>query len=243
MELRQAAIIPQTPAAPTISTSPASPAGQARDPVTTRPSKGKKPAGHIPRQTTAPASALKIASAAPKKPAKTQAVRAFQEASGPSQYTFVYIPCRRHLCHHEVRQMLAVLKIPQSRVLDVQFPAKGTVALLVHTAFHDELVEKLKVDGVNPRQSFDPLAAEIVGNTEHANKPAAERALLAKSIFANRMLRSCARMPRPLGYSVARFFASLVHVIGVFIFVVPHKRTTGRPTMPNTATARSPYNK
>ncbi|KAI9321801.1 hypothetical protein BX666DRAFT_1874966 [Dichotomocladium elegans] len=70
MELRQAAIIPQKTAAPTISASPTGPARQARDPVTTRPSKGKKPAGPISRQTAAPASALKIASAAPKTAAR-----------------------------------------------------------------------------------------------------------------------------------------------------------------------------
>ncbi|KAL1932253.1 hypothetical protein VTP01DRAFT_9309 [Rhizomucor pusillus] len=72
-----------------------------------------------------------VPSARRRLPTKTQVVRALQDAAAsPSGYEFVYLPCRHHLKFQDVMKMLSTLKVQKSRVLDVQFPAKDTVALL-----------------------------------------------------------------------------------------------------------------
>lgn len=102
--------------------------------------------------------------------------------------------------------MLRSLKIQQSCVLDVQFPAKNRLALLVHKDFHDDLVSQLKAQGLSPLMNFDPLAADAVGDKKYANDPVADREKVAKKLFAERMMITCLRLPRSIGYSVAHAF-------------------------------------
>ncbi|KAF7720456.1 hypothetical protein EC973_008472, partial [Apophysomyces ossiformis] len=106
--------------------------------------------------------------------------RTLSPATGPSSYTFVYLACRRHLRHSEVRNFLGVLKVPQSRIIDVQFPARGTVALLVHADFKSELVSLLTENKVPVKPVFDPTNADILGDPKIASCTAAERKQIAQ---------------------------------------------------------------
>ncbi|KAG0177653.1 hypothetical protein DFQ28_004172, partial [Apophysomyces sp. BC1034] len=88
---------------------------------------------------------------------KERVVRTLQESLGQSEYSFIYLPCRHHLKHSNVRSMLRTLKISQARILDVQFPARGIVALLVYKQFREDLNQQLFKEGIKPILNFNPL--------------------------------------------------------------------------------------
>ncbi|KAG0162554.1 hypothetical protein DFQ29_003971, partial [Apophysomyces sp. BC1021] len=56
-----------------------------------------------------------------KKPTPTLASvqRTLTDSPGPSQYAFVYLPCRHHLRHSAMRKFLGVLKVPQAQIIDI----------------------------------------------------------------------------------------------------------------------------
>ena len=143
-------------------------------------------------------------------PSTTKAVtiRTLQESNGPSTFDFVYVPCRHHLRYHDVRKMLSTLKIQQSRVLDIYFPAKGTVALLIHSGFKDELVSKLKAESIIPRTTFDPISHTVIGDIKFANDSQEDRQQRAQQLFAQRIERTSLHLPATIGISIARFFSS-----------------------------------
>lgn len=142
-------------------------------------------------------------------PTKIQVVRTLQDAAAsPSGYDFVYLPCRHHLKFQDVRKMLSTLKVQQSRVLDIQFPAKGTVALLVHSAFKAELLSKLAAEGIKERTDFDPLSPTVLADPKYAKDTPATRTTTVRRLFAERMKRTCLRLPSHIGASVARYFAT-----------------------------------
>ncbi|KAL1927689.1 hypothetical protein VTP01DRAFT_3510 [Rhizomucor pusillus] len=141
-------------------------------------------------------------------PTKTQVVRALQDAAAsPSGYEFVYLPCRHHLKFQDVRKMLSSLKVQQSRVLDVQFPAKDTVALLAHSAFKAELVAKLAAEGVQECGAFDPLSPVVLADPKFTNETT-----IVRRLFTERMRRTCVRLPRHIGARVARHFGTAHHL-------------------------------
>ncbi|KAI9003058.1 hypothetical protein CLU79DRAFT_892656 [Phycomyces nitens] len=65
--------------------------------------------------------------------------RMFVLPSGPTGYKYVYIPRSRRLTHREVRQSLKTLGVESSRLLDITFPARGVVGILVHSNDFDPL--------------------------------------------------------------------------------------------------------
>ncbi|KAI7862413.1 hypothetical protein BDF14DRAFT_1999150 [Spinellus fusiger] len=123
---------------------------------------------------------------------KAQAVRALQEPTGPSVYKFVYVPCCQYLKYGQVRKMLGSLKIQQSRIIDIHFPARGTVALLVHSSYKKELEEHLKKLKISPVKDFNPVT----------------KAAKAQELFDQRVSNTCLRSPTHLGYSIACHFGS-----------------------------------
>ncbi|KAG0162585.1 hypothetical protein DFQ29_003891, partial [Apophysomyces sp. BC1021] len=122
--------------------------------------------------------------------------------------------------------------IPQSRVIDVQFPAKGTVALLVHSEFYQEITESLESHGISAKKEFNPFAANIIGDQQHANKTIAEREQLARSIFAERQVRTCLRLPPHLGHSIMRFFTTTTSSLQVPASTFTHYMEKRKGTAP-----------
>ncbi|ORZ02740.1 hypothetical protein BCR43DRAFT_509880 [Syncephalastrum racemosum] len=98
------------------------------------------------------------------RPSKAQAIRALQESAGPSKYTYVYLNSARHLRFREVRDMLRAVKVPTSRIIDISFPARGTIALLVHLAYTPSLKKLMRQEGVKTADDFNPLDAKVVGD-------------------------------------------------------------------------------
>ncbi|KAL0088867.1 hypothetical protein J3Q64DRAFT_1731964 [Phycomyces blakesleeanus] len=137
-----------------------------------------------PSPTTFLAAAKKAMGKRPNQPKLTtaQATRALQPESEPSVYAFVYLPCCHHLKYSQVRKLLKTFKIQQSRVLDIAFPKRGTLSLLMHNDFKDKITQLFADIGVSDHQQ------------------------LAYKLHCQRLLALCLRLPAPLGKSVMRHF-------------------------------------
>ncbi|ORY89850.1 hypothetical protein BCR43DRAFT_421993, partial [Syncephalastrum racemosum] len=132
--------------------------------------------------------------------------RLFSPPSGPQGYSFVYLHRSHRLSHSEVRKAMRDLDVDQSLIIDVNFPVKGVVGLLVHDAFTPELRERLRLAKI-PLQDFDPLDPSHVTAPEFTSQSHAEKIARARELYQGRMLAACLRMPKAhLGLAVLQFF-------------------------------------
>ncbi|KAL0081756.1 hypothetical protein J3Q64DRAFT_1837703 [Phycomyces blakesleeanus] len=60
---------------------------------------------------------------------RVQGQQLLQKPTNPSEYEFVYLLAKRYVKYQEMRKIFSSFKIPTSHILDIQFPARGTVAL------------------------------------------------------------------------------------------------------------------
>ena len=68
-------------------------------------------------------------------------------------YTMVYMPSPRRTQHGEVRRALALLGVPQARIIDVHFPVREIIGLLIHRSFDVELRSLLRQAKINRKLS------------------------------------------------------------------------------------------
>ena len=94
-------------------------------------------------------SARKIASAA----------RAFSQPdpSAATGFQYIYLTRKRKFTRTEIRGNLRRLGVDPSRILDISFPARSCVALLVHNQYAPDLCKILDSAKVVPIKDFDPL--------------------------------------------------------------------------------------
>ena len=122
-------------------------------------------------------------------------------------YTMVYMPSPRRTQHGEVRRALALLGVPQACIIDIHFPVRGIIGLLIHRSFDVELRSLLRQAKINPKDDFNPVAANTVTQTEHAEKTEEERVEQARTYYRQHMLRACLRMPKVhLGWAILRHY-------------------------------------
>ncbi|KAI9249249.1 hypothetical protein BDA99DRAFT_408134, partial [Phascolomyces articulosus] len=51
------------------------------------------------------------------------------------RFQYVLIPCRKRLLRSEIRQYLRSLTINPNRIIDISYPARNILGLLVHTKY------------------------------------------------------------------------------------------------------------
>ncbi|KAI7897992.1 uncharacterized protein BX663DRAFT_556190, partial [Cokeromyces recurvatus] len=84
-------------------------------------------------------------------------VRGFNEVSGPSGYTTVYINRSRRFTKTEVRRNLRLLGAEPRRIVDVSFPARNIIGLLIHRGFEEAFEGLLAKAKIATIKDFDPL--------------------------------------------------------------------------------------
>lgn len=136
------------------------------------------------------------------------ATRGFQEQSGETGYTFVYLRSPHRMPHSEVRKRLRVLGVSQARILDIHFPSKGTVGLLIHRSYEAELHECLKKHDITCKD-YNPIDSSALDDPKHANLSQIDKEQLARDIHQRRIMRTCLFMPQKhVGMSILRYFSS-----------------------------------
>ncbi|KAI9309944.1 hypothetical protein BX666DRAFT_2100209 [Dichotomocladium elegans] len=117
-------------------------------------------------------------------------VRGFNETSGPVGYTTVYINRSRRFTKSEVRRNLRFLGIDPRRVIDISFPARNVIGLLIHLGFQAEFETLLASAKVATIQGFDPLHPDHVADPKYSALSLEERANVAGRLHHQRCLRS-----------------------------------------------------
>ncbi|KAL0095815.1 hypothetical protein F4703DRAFT_1716084, partial [Phycomyces blakesleeanus] len=132
--------------------------------------------------------------------------RLLQKPTGPSEYEFVYLPAKRYIKYQEMRKILSSFKIPTSRILDIQFPARGTVALLVNGEFREELIALLGKAKVVPLGNFDLTAADVIADPKLMEEAIKVMARKAQDLFNARLVKASLCMTTYLGHGVTYNF-------------------------------------
>ena len=136
--------------------------------------------------------------------------RSFQpiDPSTPIGYNFVYLSSPYRMPHSEVRKRLRILGVAQARVLDIHFPTKGVVGLLIHNSFQTKLESALAKGGIK-LVDFDPLSPSVIMDPKLDSLTTTEKIKQAQDIHQRRIFRTCLQIPHAyLGHAIIRYFSS-----------------------------------
>ncbi|OAD75679.1 hypothetical protein PHYBLDRAFT_143926 [Phycomyces blakesleeanus NRRL 1555(-)] len=133
-------------------------------------------------------------------------VRMFALPSGPSGYEYVYIPRSRRLKHKEVRSSLRTLGVDSSRLLDINFPARGVIGILVHVQYADTFKTKVTTSSVEILDAFDPLDPDNVADPKYASLSTHELANTAAMLHYDRCLQALQFLRPHVAIPVGHFF-------------------------------------
>ncbi|KAI8979167.1 hypothetical protein BDF20DRAFT_819578, partial [Mycotypha africana] len=117
-------------------------------------------------------------------------VRGFNLDTGEQGYEYVYIHRSRRYTRMEVRRNLRVLGIDAARILDVAFPARGIIGLLIHVQFKASFLESLERAKVQTVADFDPLDPAHLGDPRFATASVADREVAAMRFHSRRCLHA-----------------------------------------------------
>lgn len=137
------------------------------------------------------------------------AARAFVLPSDNHGFQYIYLPARARIPTGQMRAKLRKLGIDNSRVLDIHYPDRQVVALLMHNDFVPMARETLNKFGVKPLESFDPCSSSNLRDPKYAQLSSEDRQKHAKEHHNDRMLRALNFLRIPVRYAVARQFTSI----------------------------------
>ncbi|KAI8368167.1 uncharacterized protein BYT42DRAFT_469859, partial [Radiomyces spectabilis] len=134
------------------------------------------------------------------------AARAFQPNDGPTGYKYLYVPRSRRLTRQEVRSRLRRLGIDPYRVLDIIFPARSVIGLLVHVQYYEFAMAQIVNSKIQPLTDFDPLAITIIGDPEIKQMPIPDQEAFVFDLHRSRCERAISHLPYHIASPVARSF-------------------------------------
>jgi len=137
------------------------------------------------------------------------AARAFQPNTGPKGYEFVYIPRTRRLNRSEVRSRLRNVGVDTARILDIIYPARDVLGLLVHVQYLPLINETLKKQKITPLTNFDPLDSKHIADPKHASLSTNDRKRLAAELHRDRLIRGLEKMRPHVRPAVARSYVEI----------------------------------
>ncbi|KAG1150723.1 hypothetical protein G6F37_007840 [Rhizopus arrhizus] len=92
-----------------------------------------------------------------------------------------------------------------SHVLDVHYPYRHLVALLIHNDDEAEVRSQLENFEI-PLRDYDPLDPNNLRNSDYDNFDQDEKECAAWGVFAQRVICAIRRLKGPVQWAVARFF-------------------------------------
>ncbi|GAA5817080.1 hypothetical protein MFLAVUS_010618 [Mucor flavus] len=135
-----------------------------------------------------------------------------EQSSGPQGFKYVYIPRARKMTRIEVRTRLRQIGVDTSRVLDIIFPAAGTIGVLLHIQYVKSFTAIMVSIGGKTLDSFDVLDPKHLGDPKYLSYTEDGRATKAMELHANRCLSALTFLRRTKHHQVqpvGRSFVSL----------------------------------
>ncbi|OAD68568.1 hypothetical protein PHYBLDRAFT_172989 [Phycomyces blakesleeanus NRRL 1555(-)] len=123
-------------------------------------------------------------------------------------FQIVYVPNAIRLPISTQCQRLRKLKIDNACVLDLHYPDRKVMGMLVHNEYAPELKTILASYGVTTLDNFDPLDPVHLHDPALASLSLDDRATKAIHVHNDRMLRAIEFIRAPVKFAVARSFCS-----------------------------------
>lgn len=120
----------------------------------------------------------------------------------------MYVPTKARVALGKLRTTFKKTGINNGRLLDVHYPDRNIVAVLVHNDYAPELKDILSKRGITLRSDFDPCDGRVLKDPKFANAPEEERHQLAQQLHTQRIKKALDHIRGPAKYAVARFFAT-----------------------------------
>ncbi|CEP13926.1 hypothetical protein [Parasitella parasitica] len=137
------------------------------------------------------------------------AYRGFKEPEGPTGYEFIHLKTATRTKQRAVRRRLECLGISNKRILNVHFPTKGIVAILVHQSYALKIVPLLQKAKIQP-VDFDPTHPSVICDPQYDNLTFDKRKEKATILYSSRILRICTGMKHEhLGTAIMNHFHGL----------------------------------
>lgn len=137
---------------------------------------------------------------------KRQALHRTFNPSEPNSYTFVYLSRSRCLNRVQIRKKFQELSIDNLRVLDITFPARDTIGVLLHEAYLPEFKSKLLEIDSKPIPGFDPLDHNHIADPKYQDLTEDRRIRLAHALQQDRCMRILYFIRPHLLPGVAKYF-------------------------------------
>ena len=104
------------------------------------------------------------------------AARLLQPPSENQGFQYVYLPTKARVPIGQIRTRLRKLGIINNRILDIHYPDRNIVTLLVHNDYVSELRKQLGRFKVTPKDDFDPCDPKVLRDPKYADLSLEERA-------------------------------------------------------------------
>ncbi|ORY99651.1 hypothetical protein BCR42DRAFT_339277, partial [Absidia repens] len=104
-------------------------------------------------------------------------------------YDILYIPSRHRVARTQTRQKLRSLGIQTHRILDIHYPARNIVALMVHEDYGTTLRQTFEKNSI-PIVDFDPLDPDNLDDPQYVDMDITDRRLKAQEFQTSRLLRA-----------------------------------------------------
>ncbi|GAN11814.1 hypothetical protein MAM1_1018c11421 [Mucor ambiguus] len=121
-------------------------------------------------------------------------------------YTFVYLSRSRRMNRSQIRSKFRDISIDNLRILDLNFPARNAIGVLLHEAYLPEFKSKLLEIDARVIEDFNPLDHHHIADPKYQDLSVESRANLAKSLHRDRCIRTLYFIRPHLLPGVAKYF-------------------------------------
>ncbi|KAG1435718.1 hypothetical protein G6F56_013863 [Rhizopus delemar] len=115
--------------------------------------------------------------------------RTFQPVAESHDYKYLYFPSRYREPISSLRAKLQKLKINNARVLDVHYPDRQVVALLLHSDYIADVTAAFAVAKIEPLANFNPLDPALLRDPKLSGLTATERVAKCSEVHQARLKR------------------------------------------------------
>lgn len=149
----------------------------------------------------------------PKNRKRPATIRALQptnpnEPKTNNHYAQIHLHRNRRINRRELRKFFSSINVDNGRILDITFPAKETITILIHEDFKDELTQILKNNNIKTDEKFNPLDEKHVADIRFQTLNKEQRSDIAHALQRDRCIRTLQFIRPYLLPSISKYFES-----------------------------------
>lgn len=134
------------------------------------------------------------------------AARIFHPPSLNQGFKYLYLPTKARIPVGTLRTTLRKLGVNNARLLDIHYPARNTVAILIHNDYEKEFTELIHHHNITIKADFNPSSGEILADPKYSTMTQDERDTIATELQTTRIERALQHIRAPVKFAVVRFF-------------------------------------